>query len=772
MKKSISLIFSLSLLNASTLTLTNIKDDGSDLYILNLQSSGNFYCEIEDSFSLKDKIKCNILNLDKNISKKSNYFDLELSNNKLTIYPKYKYKIFKKNSEIYNKLNFKPHNKTYNSIDILFYKDKSRYVKKNSSDNLAFNIEFEKSELDIIDVLKDDLRPILNSANADKIRYIKELFDAGKYDSVLDNCGRYLKQNSSLFTNELLLYKIRAMDRQLKQKIKVDFTYDTLDNVVNDFIDRFPSDKNIPEILYYKVKTVFKNGRYAKAVPHVDKLSKNFPDNIFTHYAEILKAEKLFQKRDSKNKAIKLLKEVLYKTKYEEIALKAAYKLIDNYLVQNNVKQANFYLQKILKSKKDYLLEDFKKSFSLAKKFSNQKDYKSANEIGRVLITNNKDETFYKNFAQWLEDDGKKGEAYSIYKKYISEFPEGIYIDLIKVKVDKVLLDVSETNSSKVHDDIDHVIKSYKNDPVYKKALIKKVKLFDEAKKYQSILDLSDELKDINQTNYIDSAATNLFTNNIYKKRCKESINLVDRYKITVDNNTSYNLAECYFNWARYKDADLIIDNQIEDINITNRAKWLYLGIKTSNRVDKHSDALAMFGDLEKLVDIEQEYSDILFKVFESYYKLDKIDEALEIVKKIETIYPNSPLTIDVYDGVVKYAKKNKNDLMLQIYARRLLKLQKNLKVQTYSPRVDLLLIQALGRLNKDSKALSYFADAILTKTINDTEKAQLLYLAGELSLKLKNQEQAKEFFIKCGTDIKSSMWQKLCSDSLKLLED
>jgi tetratricopeptide (TPR) repeat protein len=77
-----------------------------------------------------------------------------------------------------------------------------------------------------------------------------------------------------------------------------------------------------------------------------------------------------------------------------------------------------------------------------------------------------------------------------------------------------------------------------------------------------------------------------------------------------------------------------------------------------------------------------------------------------------------------------------------------------------------------LRRSSRYKKALSYFADALLDNSLDDRQKAQLLYLAGDISLKLNNKEQAREFFIKCGVDIKSGIWQKLCADSLRLLDD
>ena len=109
---------------------------------------------------------------------------------------------------------------------------------------------------------------------------------------------------------------------------------------------------------------------------------------------------------------------------------------------------------------------------------------------------------------------------------------------------------------------------------------------------------------------------------------------------------------------------------------------------------------------------------------------------------------------------------------MIEYYAKKLLDLQKSLKVSTYSPQVDLELIKALMNLGKNKEALKYFAIAYMDKKKSDVQKAELLYLAGEASLKLKKIKEAKEFFSKCGSEVKSKLWVNLCSESLKLIDN
>jgi len=314
-------------------------------------------------------------------------------------------------------------------------------------------------------------------------------------------------------------------------------------------------------------------------------------------------------------------------------------------------------------------------------------------------------------------------------------------------------------------------MKNYSDDPIYKKALLEKVKLLYKNKEYEQILKLSDKLKDINQTKYIDKSAQKLVYNYLNNKMCSDAINIVDRFKVSISPKKLYDLADCYYQYARYKDSLTLAKKIIQSQDATDNYKWYFLAIRSASKLRDWTTAIKLYVDLLKLENVKIQ-KDIYYDVFYSYLGLKYVDKALEIVNILENEFGYDPKLLDVYYELVKYYKSKKIDLSLVLYGKKLLKLQKHLKVQTYSPIVDILVIKSLKNLNKYKEALSFFADAYLSKNINDTQKAQLLYLAGELSLKMKNKKQAKEFFTKCGTDVKSKMWQRLCSESLKLIEE
>ena len=109
--------------------------------------------------------------------------------------------------------------------------------------------------------------------------------------------------------------------------------------------------------------------------------------------------------------------------------------------------------------------------------------------------------------------------------------------------------------------------------------------------------------------------------------------------------------------------------------------------------------------------------------------------------------------------------------MLIVSYAQKIIALQKMHKISDYSPMVELDYINALKRLKQYSKALKEDIKLIYMK-LTDVQRANVLYIAGELSLKTGKTKEAKEFFIKCGDIVEDSSWQRLCAENLKLLED
>ncbi len=161
--------------------------------------------------------------------------------------------------------------------------------------------------------------------------------------------------------------------------------------------------------------------------------------------------------------------------------------------------------------------------------------------------------------------------------------------------------------------------------------------------------------------------------------------------------------------------------------------------------------------------------SDTLQMLFFSLMKLDRLEKAIDIAKQIEKDSPNELKNSDVYIKIVQRAQDDRNDLLLREYANKIIALQKKYKSNTYTPDVELNLIGALQRLEKTKEALA-IAESLLEKKISAKQQTRAYYNAGELSMKLNKNAEAKKYFEKCKNIKVESSWKDICEQNLKLL--
>ena len=758
MKKFVYLILSAVYLNSFNLEVTKFMVDGKLYNLVEIKDKDKIDCKVNIDFDQSKIINCN-LNSDKNVSKKFELFSLYV-NKKIYFKTKYNYEL----------ISFKNQDNYYKNI--IFFKNENRVFKKNH-DGLGFKIKYEKEHKFYVSVLDDDLKPDMKILDANKLSFIRGLYRKKDFYSVIKTIDRELERGSN-FESDLLVLKIETLDKILKNKDR-EYGYKDIIEVSDKFLKKYPSNSSFTKVMYFKIKSLFKLGKKKLALALAKKLDNNFKDDFYNELSQIEMAKYLANNPTKRVDSYKILRRELYNTKHIPIALKSAYLLTKYALKDKKIIDAKKYIDKIINADPEYLIKNKKESYKLAKGFASLNDFKSAVDIAKILKKKMSDnEEFLKNFAYWKDKAGYKDEAYKEYKRYMKKYPKGQYVNFIHERMQKVLIDVNESNISKKIADIDSVIKKYSNDPVYKKALLKKVEILKENKKYEDILKLGKKLKDINATKYIDLSASELFKRYIDEDDCSKAIDLVDRYKVVIkDFDRLYKLANCYYGLAFYKESSELtlkfLKSHSEDVS-----KWYYLGIKSYIKLKKYDEALKLFDDFRKIEDVENSrYKNIYYDIFEIYYAKKERDKIFDYVSKIEKLFPKKSKNLDVYYKTIKYLINSKaSDLLIIYYAKKLLGLQKELRVNTYSVQVDIYLIRSLIRLGKNREALKYFADAYLDKSKSDAQKAELLYLAGEASLKLNEKKQAKEFFTKCGVSVKNKMWQKLCSESLKLLDD
>ena len=154
--------------------------------------------------------------------------------------------------------------------------------------------------------------------------------------------------------------------------------------------------------------------------------------------------------------------------------------------------------------------------------------------------------------------------------------------------------------------------------------------------------------------------------------------------------------------------------------------------------------------------------------IFFAEVKLKKKENALSTLEMIEQNHSKNFTIIDIYSEIVKMANEAKDDLLLIKYAQKIIALQKEFKSSALSPSIELSYIEALKRVGKESDAL-LVCDALLSQNLSGKDKIRVYYNAGELSLKLKEDTKAKEYFTKCVEVNETSSWKNICEENLKL---
>jgi tetratricopeptide (TPR) repeat protein len=314
----------------------------------------------------------------------------------------------------------------------------------------------------------------------------------------------------------------------------------------------------------------------------------------------------------------------------------------------------------------------------------------------------------------------------------------------------------------------------YPNDSVYKKALLEKARTYVKNKKFRELFEIKDLLEANGGKDILKSAAKKMVENDLKNDRCKSAIYMSQEYNVTIAENNQKKFFECLSRLGKYKQALAISKSYVDHKDLSIKLYWLYQTLQMYSKLGNSIKVLELSEDIEKLSGLLKidNYNDIAYNKVEAYFDLRSNDELmLQEVKKVEKLFPNDIKNIDLFSKVVRYAKKNKNDTTIAIYTKKIIDLQERYKLNDYSPLVELDYINALKRLKQYDKALKEDLKLLYVK-LTDKQKANVLYVAGELSLKLDKIVEAREFFTKCGEIVDDSAWQGLCAESLKLLQE
>ena len=318
------------------------------------------------------------------------------------------------------------------------------------------------------------------------------------------------------------------------------------------------------------------------------------------------------------------------------------------------------------------------------------------------------------------------------------------------------------------------MIKKYKN-KIGDKALIEKAKLLLSQERYEDVLKMQSALDYVSESNntneQILSAANALTILSLKDDKCEKAVGYIEKYKLDLEKFDKSKVFDCLVRTSRYENAKKFSELYIKVGTLKARNNWMQKYLLSLYKLNKYTEVINVGEDVIKLSKSlkTKPTRDTLEMIFFSLIKLKKIEKAIDIAKQIEKNSPNNLKNSDVFIKIVQNAKDSRNDLLLIEYANKIIALQKRYKSYIYTPDVELSLIGALQRLEKTKEAL-VVAKGLIKLNLTPKEKTRAFYSAGELSMKLGKNKEAKEYFTKCKNIKIKSSWKDICEQNLKLL--
>ena len=773
MKYIVSLILLLTSLQSAQLILNRYEEKNQSVDIYHLVDVNPIFCHEAYVEGFRKRIVCEI---DKMVTidmrnREDTYFHISFKDKSIVFDAKNYVKLLPIDEGLIVKERI-DHPKMYRHWVIIGSRHRPEILQKEVKQRFNFPIKYAKKMPPYIGSLDLNGVPVRKNKGAIYLSKIEKLYRQKKYKSVLKLADQYKKEVHGTFQSEMELYRMRAMSKLAVQDpgIYVDLLADA-----KAWIEENPSNEHIPELYMFVVQSYLGKGRNKEGERYMKLLQTSFPDNLYTERAQLFYADSLYKNKKRRGEAVKIYKDVLYTTKDLDTASLAALRIANVYLDKMEPKKADEIFAKVLKSNPKFIQLKRKESFEIAERFAKYERYAIALEIVKLLEKADDkafQEKVLKMRAYLEEKQGDAVHAIEDYSRYLKLYPQGRYKDFVKKHLDGLMIVREDQNLSKKITFLDKVLARYREDDIQKRALEEKVKILFEMKKYREVLGLEEELKNYGLGAWIRKSAMQLAIDALKEGRCEAAVEMSLEHNLTLEGRYDKKLFNCYLKAGVYDRAKELLDKNIASKDLQKKLKWLYLAVRYYKERDSNKKVILTANDvlkLERSLGVKQ-YDDVLYDMAEAYYNLRQYNDLmLETVKKIEKHFPSDLRNIDLFMKMVRYAQKRKDILLEVNYAKKVIDLQKQYKVKAYSPKIEILYAHGLQKLGKYKKALSVVLD-LLNKPLTDTQKAEVLYLAGELSLALGKQKEAVEFYTKCGEIVKDSAWQKLCAENLEIL--
>ena len=771
------LLFFILQLSALEITINSGVEDFQKYSILHLRDSQKFTCEaIKNDFLITTKIVCAYSKRPAKLVKKlqNDFFKIDTLIQKktffLVIIPFHKIELLampfdltKEDSVYEANVEFSKH------WSVIGYKDKLPLIHKDDKPDIGINFPFymDEHKLPFVGGLDIKGNPIHIKKIGDVKDYlkVKKYFKEKKYEQCLSVIDTILEDfPNTLFKAELIYYKIKVY-KELKDNDNV-IDYSKL------FLREYSSDENIAEVLSLIARAYSLIGQSGDADYFFDRLFSEHEGNKFTQWGFIYKGEQL-EESGGVSVAIKFYKRALDETKDIDVAVSAAYHLA-SVKMSSSIKSAEKYMKKIIKAKPSFLIKDLKKSLEMMDSFAQAEHYNIAAAMAKAMLDalpkeDDNREELMKERALWLAKTDNKKEALEALNAYLKKYDDGLYSGEIQVVKDSLFFDIQDENASAKFKEFDKLISEYQGDSIGDRALYEKAKLLLKEKMFLELLEMESELKKLDPDKYTDidelikKAAIGAMDDSLDKKACKDVLVIANDYNITLSNSWDDGIYDCAMKGGDYQLSKSIASKNFQSKNLEHRKKWLYRYIKVDFVTGNYSDVISASKDLISLIedDKDSNYKDVYRYLFDTYQRLEKSDEMIEMINEIQKVFGLSYKDLDRYAAMVSLGSQRGDDTMVVKYGEEALKIQERSKSHAQSPFLEFTLYQAYNNKEDYNSALRVIK--ILNNVdLSKKDRSRQKYLLGTVLAKLWRDDEAKIAFEKAIKADPESPWASL----------
>lgn len=641
---------------------------------------------------------------------------------------------------------------------IIGFEGEIPFLSGKSYNGLNFPIHIPNSALPSIAELNIDASPLIFEEGADLGAFLNlQSYYQNKQDAETIAAADNILNNypNSIFARDALLYKIRAMSRTTQVP-------DDAINIAKAWIKAYPTDTNVPEVLYIIAKNYAKLRIFNESRYYYSRILEEFEDSKYAQYALVGMAHNLATNGDRRQPP------TLYARAYENakdldtasfVALNWAQWALKN----DDKKGAENLISKVVSANPNYFLAHIDSSTAQLALWAENGLYalsaKAGESMLKKLTNDNFKEKLMLNVGNWYELASMPSDAYRVYSEFLQLFAnESDEIPTIKKRSDNLLFLLDEGDMEKQITQYDYIIATYPNSDNAKLAYQKKAQNLLALGRYKEVLELKSHLEE--NSEIVKNAYIAIIENS---KDCAEMISYYNESRVITNN--ARELFECLFNASLFELARGLSSEMLPNASGESKILWLYNEARVNYALNDYNRAASASRDVMGVTKDFAQKLNAGEMLFFSLVNLGRKNEAISVFNELVKIAPQNRALIPMTKEMLSFALNDGDNIAVEKYAKDLIALQKRHKTYEFSPFAELSYADVLFSDNRFSEMLKVLTNL---HNANNAESQKAHYLRGSAYYELGNNAKAKAEFQQC---VKlNGDFKGLCEEALNRL--